>query len=87
MYVYRKKSFPFVEGSITRGHRSKVLGRRFGGELRKAQWLALLRHSVRDLGSIPASGDCLCGVCMFSLGLLVFPSVLRFPPTIQRCVG
>ena len=31
-----------------------------------AQWLALLLHSSRDLGSNPGLGHCLCGVCVFS---------------------
>jgi len=39
-----------------------------------AQWLAPLPHSARDLGSIPGSGHCLCGVCMFS------PCLRGFPP-------
>jgi len=39
-----------------------------------AQWLALLPHSGRDLGSIPGLGHCLCGVCIFS------PCVCEFPP-------
>ena len=30
-----------------------------------AQWLALLPHSARDPGLIPALGHCLCGVCTF----------------------
>ena len=40
-----------------------------------AQWLALLPHSARDPGSIPASGHCLSGVCTFSSCLHGFPSV------------
>ena len=39
-----------------------------------AQWLALLPHSTRDLGSIPGLGQCLCGVCTFS------PCLRGFPP-------
>ena len=39
-----------------------------------AQWLALLLHSSRDLGSIPGLGHCLCGVCTFS------PCLRGFPP-------
>ena len=38
-----------------------------------AQWLALLLHSSRDLGSIPGSGHCLCRVCTFSSCLRGFP--------------
>ena len=38
-----------------------------------AQWLALLPHSARDLGSIPGLGHCLCGVCTFSSCLRGFP--------------
>jgi len=37
------------------------------------QWLALLSHSARDLGSIPGLGLCLCGVFMFSLCLPGLP--------------
>ena len=39
-----------------------------------AQWLALLPHSARDPGSIPAQGHCLCGVCTLS------PCLHGFPP-------
>ena len=39
-----------------------------------AVWLALAPHSAKDLGSIPALGDCLCGVCTFS------PCLRGFPP-------
>jgi len=38
-----------------------------------AQWLTLLPHNTRDLGSIPGFGHCLCGVCTFSLCLNGFP--------------
>jgi len=38
-----------------------------------AQWLALLLHSSRDLGSIPGLGHCQCGVCTFSSCLRGFP--------------
>ena len=38
-----------------------------------AQWLALLPHSARDPGLIPALVHCLCGLCMFSPGLRGFP--------------
>jgi len=38
-----------------------------------AQWLALLLHSSRVLGSIPGLGHCLCGVCTFSSCLRGFP--------------
>ena len=44
---------------------------RLGGTV--AQWFALLLHSSRDLGSIPGSGHCLCGVCTFSSCLRGFP--------------
>ena len=40
-----------------------------------AQWLTLLLHSSRDLGSIPGLGHCLCGVCTFSSCLRGFPPV------------
>ena len=48
-----------------------------------AQWLALLPHSARNPGSIPALGDCVefahsPRVCVN------FLRVLRFPPTVQR---
>jgi len=39
-----------------------------------AQWLALLPHSTRDPGLIPALGHGLCGVCTFS------PCLCGFPP-------
>ncbi|KAF7648729.1 hypothetical protein LDENG_00152480 [Lucifuga dentata] len=40
-----------------------------------AQWLVLLPHSKKVLGSIPSlSRDFLCGVCMFS------PCLRGFPP-------
>jgi len=42
-----------------------------------AQWLALLPHSTRDPGCIPASGPSLCRVCTFSPCLHGCPS---FPP-------
>ena len=51
-----------------------------------AHWFALLPHSVKDPGSIPVSGDCVA----FARSLRVcvgFLQVLRFPPTLQRCVG
>ena len=47
------------------------------------QWLALLPHSARDLGSIPGLGDYAESarsprVCMG------FLRVLRFPPTVRK---
>ena len=40
----------------------------------KCSGLALLPHSARDPGTIPALVDCLCGVCTFS------PCLCGFPP-------
>jgi len=52
-----------------------------------AQWLALLPHSARDLGSIPGFGS----LSVWSLHILPrvcvgFLRVLRFPPTLQKDV-
>ena len=54
-----------------------------------AQWLALLPHSTRDPGSIPALGHCLCGVCIFSPCLRGFPFVSshNLKDVLIRCVG
>ena len=57
-----------------------------------AQWLALLPHSTRELGSIPGSGHCLCGVCTFSSCLRGFPPgapVSSHSPNdvLVRCIG
>ena len=51
----------------------KMLQTMTGQHIHVAQWLALLSHSTRDPGSIPASGHCLCEVCRFSPYLRGFP--------------
>ena len=57
-----------------------------------AQWLALLPHSARDPGSIPATGHCLCGVCTFPPCLRGFPpgalvSSHSLKDVLARCIG
>ena len=51
-----------------------------------AQWLALLLHSVRDPGSIPALVTVCVEFALFPRVCVGFLRVLRFPPTLQRCV-
>jgi len=53
-----------------------------------AQWLALLPHSARDPGSIPASDLYLCRVCTLSVSGC-FLRVLQFPTIVRKmyCLG
>jgi len=54
---------------------------------RVAQWLALLLHSTRDLGSIPGWVT-VCVESAHSPRVCVgFLRVLWFPPTVQKCAG
>ena len=52
-----------------------------------AQWLELLLHSFRDLGSIPGLGHRLCRVCMFSPCVWVSSGFSGFLPQCERCAG
>ena len=52
-----------------------------------AQWLALLPDSARDLGSSPASGDCLCEVCIFSPRLRGFSLGAPVSSQLQTCAS
>jgi len=54
--------------------------------------LALLPHGTRNPGSLPGLGQCLCGVCMFSLCLCGVPPgapVSSHSPkdVLVRCIG
>jgi len=65
-------------------HAPIYLINRLQQDLRVAQWLALVPHSARVLGSIPALGDCVefaHSLCVF----VGFLQVLQFPPTVQKC--
>ena len=78
----------YMEG----GERSKEPICNNAGSGTVAQWLALLPHSVRDPGSIPSLGHCLCGVCRFSPCLRGFPPgapVSSHSPkdVLVRCIG